>query len=153
MPCQCVTHDKVSWLCLPLLLFDEGVHGAEADGVFSPALPELLGARQGLSFGWDEADEPGEVDDEGADVGGGFGRCADDVVVPEQDVQDPDLVFGEQLGGWHVRGVAGAALEVHDAPGGDGVEGEALAQVVGVVEAPVLDAGAGLEDSEVSMPK
>ena len=138
----------MSWLCLPLLLFDEGVHGAEADGVFSPALPELLGARQGLSFGWDEADEAGEVDDEGADVGGGFGRCADDVVVPEQDVQDPDLVFGEQLGGGRVGGVAGAALEVHDAPGGDGVEGEALAQVVGVVEAPVLDAGAGLEDSE-----
>ena len=129
-------------------MFDECVHGAEADGVFSPALPELLGARQGLALGWDEADEPGEVDDEGADVGGGFGRGADDVVVPEEDVKDSDLVFGEQLGGWHVRGVPGAALEVHDAPGGDGVEGEALAQVVGVVEAPVLDAGAGLEDSE-----
>ena len=39
-------------------------------------------------------------------------RGADDVVVPEQDVQDLDLVFGEQLGGWHVRGVAGAALTI-----------------------------------------
>ncbi len=79
--------------CHSFLDSDVGVDGVEADGVFAPALPELLGARKGLALGGDEADELGE------------------------------------------------ALEGHDAPGGDGVEGEALAVV--------LDAGADLEDAEV----
>ena len=96
-----------------------------------------------------EPGEPCEVDHESADVWRPFRGAANDAAVAEPDVEHIDLVFGEPFKGGHVRRVAGAAFEVHDAPCGDGVEGGTLAQVVGVIELAILDPGADLEDPEV----
>ena len=61
----------------------------------------------------------------------------------ELDLQYDDLV------GRRCRPVAALAFEIEDVAGGDGVEGEAPAEVIGVVEPQVLDADADLEDLEV----
>ena len=56
-----------------------------------------------------------------------------------------DVLPGDMASGRVVRPLAGQEGEVPDAERGDGVEGETLLQVIGLVEATVLDAGADLE--------
>lgn len=43
---------------------------------------------------------------------------------------------------------AGEAFEGHDAARGDDVEGEALSEIIGLVEAAILDLGADFEGPE-----
>ena len=104
------------------------------------ALPEQLGSRQGLPFSWIEAGEPGDIDDEGADVRGLVGRRtgANHAVGHQPDVEDGDFVVRDDVVGRGVRLVARDAFEIEDVAGGDGIEGDTLSQVVGVVELSVL---------------
>ena len=96
-----------------------------------------------------ESGEAREVDHEGSDIRGRFGWSANDTAVIERDVEHVDLVFGEHVECRHVWRVAGTSFQVHDTPCGHGIECEALAQIVGVIESSILDPGADLEDPEV----
>ena len=67
-------------------------------------------------------------------------------MVGGEGTERPDIVLGDVAIGWFVR-----AQEVKDPinpESGDGVEGETLAQVVGLIEAVILDAGADLQRME-----
>ena len=112
--------------------------------------PEFCGTGHWLSFGWDEADISTEIDGEGSEVGDivGRGPAADHAVVVQAQIEHEDFVSGHDLVGGPVGGFPGGAIQIEHAPRGDGVEREALAQVLGIVEAAVLDAGSGLEDAE-----
>ena len=66
----------------------------------------------------------------------------------EQGIQDVDFLLADDFVGRGVGLVAGHAFEIEDMAGGDGVEDETLAQVVGMVEPAILDAGAGLQRLE-----
>ena len=112
--------------------------------------PEFCGTGHWLSFGWDEADISTEIDGEGSEVGDivGRGPAADHAVVVQAQIEHEDFVSGHDLVGGAVGGFPGGAIQIEHAPRGDGVEREALAQVLGIVEAAILDAGSGLEDAE-----
>ncbi|MCY4141882.1 MAG: hypothetical protein OXF56_26910 [Rhodobacteraceae bacterium] len=60
----------------------------------------------------------------------------------------PDVVLGDVAIGWFVRPLARKKRKIPHPESGDGVEGETLAQVVGLVEAAILDAGADLQRME-----
>ena len=45
--------------------------------------------------------------------------------------------------------LAGAAGEIEDMTGGDDIEGQAFAQVIGVIELPFLHLAAALQGSEI----
>ena len=74
---------------------------------------------------------------------------ANHAVGHQPDVEDGDFVVRDDVVGRGVRLVARDAFEIEDVAGGDGIEGDTLSQVVGVVELSVLDAGAGLQNLEV----
>ena len=115
-----------------------------------PGFPEFPGSRQGLSFGGVEACDFGKIDDEGADVGPVTGRCpgAQDAEDVEVFVKSVDHVLLDDLVGRGLWRGPGHEVQIMDMAGGDGVEDEALPQVIGVIELAVLDAGAGLENGE-----
>ncbi len=68
--------------------------------------------------------------------------------MPEPTIEEVEFVLGHEFESGPVGLVAGEAFEAHDAPHGDTVEGETLAQVVSGVEAAVLNAEADLEEAE-----
>ena len=111
---------------------------------------KIFGTGHWLSFGWDEADISREIDGEGSGVGDivGRGPASDHAVVVQAQIEHEDFVSGHDLVGGPVGGFPGGAIQTEHAPRGDGVEREALAQVLGIVEAAVLDASSGLEDAE-----
>ena len=92
----------------------------------------------------------GKIDDEGADVGPVTGRSpgAQDVEDVEVFVQTVDHVLLDDLVGRGLWRGSGHEVQIMDMAGSDGVEDEALPQVIGVIELALPDAGAGLENGE-----
>ena len=101
-----------------------------------PGFPEFRGSRQRLSFGGVEACDFRKIDDEGADVGPVTGRSpgAQDAEDVEVFVKTVDHVLLDDLIGRGLRRGPGHEAQVMDMAGGDGVEDEALPQVIGVIE-------------------
>ncbi len=65
-----------------------------------------------------------------------------------EDTECPDVLLGDMSVGRLVRPLAGGEGQVPDPEGGNAVESETPAQVIGLVEAAVFDAGAGLQRME-----
>ena len=78
------------------------------------------------------------------------GRCpgAQDAEDVEVFVKIVDHVLLDDLVGRGLRRGPGHEVQIMDMAGGDGVEDEALPQVIGVIESVLPDAGAGLENTE-----
>ena len=100
--------------------------------------------------GWDEPDVSTEADCESLEVGDGvWWRVGPDDAKPAQfEIEHEDFVGVHDVGGAPFRVVPCSASEFEHAPRGDGVESEALSQVVRVIEPAVFDARAGLEGAE-----
>ena len=77
--------------------------------------------------------------------GGAFGRTPR---LRRSSFEDSGGVLGDGVDGGGVGRLPRRAGDVEDAAGGGGVEGEAFAQILGVVEPSLLDAQPGLQDPE-----
>ncbi len=126
------------WLLNPPSLA-EGV--APLDGPVEPleALPDLLEPGQGLPLRRVGADEASDVDDEVPDGGDAASLHPDDLPVAlglQQGMQEVDVLLRTDLGRGRVRPLPREHGQVGDTDGGDGVEGEALPQVLGVTCGP-----------------
>ena len=86
----------------------------------------------------------------GSDIGriAGWSPAAVDAEQVAIVVEAVDGALADDLAGGRVRHGTGHEAQVMDMAGGNGVQGEALSQVLGMIELPVLDPGAGLEDGE-----
>ena len=117
-----------------------------------PCFPEFPCSWQGLSFGGIEPCGIGEIDDEGSDVEAVEVRWrpadAANAEKAQEDVEAPDHLGIDDGVGRRVGFGAGHVVQVVDMAGGDDVEGETLAQVVGGIELTVHQPGAGLEYGE-----
>ncbi|MCY4459429.1 MAG: hypothetical protein OXC26_03360, partial [Albidovulum sp.] len=70
-------------------------------------------------------------------------------LVAQKLVEDVDFLAPDRDGRGQVGALSRLILEIEDADGGYGVEGEAGSQVVGMAEPAILDAGSGFEGLEV----
>ena len=145
---QLDTHDDVN----SFLLFHEEVdsHGGFEQHV---SLPEFDVSGQGVSFGRLESSESSNID-HGLANGLAFGIRS--LMFPgvgsevfEEQVQGLDFFPGQHPDCGAVRFCPCESIEVEHPPGGDGVEGQAFAQVVRVIEAALFDAGTALEHLEI----
>ncbi len=122
------------WLLNPPSLA-EGV--AHLDGPVEPLqpLPDLFDlAPCGM-----RPDEASDVDDEVPDGGDAASLHPDDLPVAlglQQGMQEVDVLLRTDLGRGRVRPLPREHGQVGDTDGGDGVEGEALPQVLGVTCGP-----------------
>ncbi len=133
------------------LFFADGITHLDSPVESFESLPDCLDSGEWLALRWVGADEASAVDDEGSDVGWHSGGHVEDFTVAlegQQGEQEPDVPFGLDIGRRGLWTFPRAHGDVGDMAGGDGVEGEAFAQVVGGVESAVRDAGAGLEGFE-----
>ena len=97
------------------------------------------------------ADETPEIDHDRANVGHLPGGHPDDIPVAlrfQHRVKQVHVLFREHFGCRGFRALPREDGDVGDVDGGDRVEGEALAQVVGAVQPAVLYPGPGLQGSE-----
>ncbi len=133
------------------MFFADGITHLDSPVESFESLPDCLDSGEWLALRWVGADEASAVDDEGSDVGWHSGGHVEDFTVAlegQQGEQEPDVPFGVDIGRRGLWTFPRAHGDVGDMAGGDGVEGEAFAQVVGGVESAVRDAGAGLEGFE-----
>ncbi len=133
------------------MFFADGITHLDSPVESFESLPDCLDSGEWLALRWVGADEASAVDDEGSDVGWHSGGHVEDFTVAlegQQGEQEPDVPFGLDIGRRGLWTFPRAHGDVGDMAGGDGVEGEAFAQVVGGVESAVRDAGAGLEGFE-----
>ncbi len=133
------------------MFFADGITHLDSPVESFESLPDCLDSGEWLALRWVGADEASAVDDEGSDVGWHSGGHVEDFTVAlegQQGEQEPDVPFGLDIGRRGLWTFPRAHGDVGDMAGGDGVEGEAFAQVVGGVESAVLDAGAGFEGFE-----
>ena len=126
---------------------------ADLDRPMQPleSLPDLFRSRERLPRGGMRSDEASEIDHHRPDVGRlpvGHPRDVPVTLRLQQRVEQVDVLVGKRLGRRGLGALPREDGQVGDVDGGDGVEGEALAQVVGAVQPAVLDPGPGLQRPE-----
>ncbi len=133
------------------MFFADGIAHLDGPVESLEPLPDFFHSGQRLALRRVGADEASEVDDEALDRGDLAPLHPFDAPVAlglQQGVEQVDVPFGTDLGRRGLWTFPRAHGDVGDMAGGDGVEGQAFAQVVGGVEPPVRDAGPGFEGFE-----